>query len=70
MYRNVVIDLPLRIALADGRFKDLLEKSKDLSPKERGELMQNEAEELISTHQELALEGQTEVRARFTLRSD
>lgn len=47
--------------LADGRFKELLEKSKNLSPAERGELFQNEAEQIISTHQELALEGQTEV---------
>lgn len=39
----------------------MLEKSKDLSPLERGELLQNEAGQIISTHQELALEGQTEV---------
>lgn len=47
--------------MADGRFKEILDTSKDLSPLERGELLQNEAGQIISTHQELAMEGQTEV---------
>lgn len=51
-----------RLELKDGRFKELLEQSKHLSPQERGELLQNEAGQVLSAHQELAMEGQTEVR--------
>ncbi|KAF2902963.1 hypothetical protein ILUMI_03232 [Ignelater luminosus] len=50
-----------QIPIADGPFKKLLDESRDLSPEERGELLQKTAQQIISAHQELAMEGQTEV---------
>ncbi|KAJ8929718.1 hypothetical protein NQ314_017565, partial [Rhamnusium bicolor] len=57
-----------RLALKDGIFKKLLEESKGKTPEERGEMLakagsnsNSEAFKLITAHQELAMEGQTEV---------
>jgi len=49
-----------KIPIADGPFKKLLDESRDLSPVERGELLQKSAEQIMNAHQELSLEGQTE----------
>lgn len=53
--------LPFSICIADGLFKQLLDDSKNSSPEERGKLLQKSTQQLMSAHQELALEGQTEV---------
>ncbi|EFA02260.2 ubiquitin carboxyl-terminal hydrolase [Tribolium castaneum] len=49
----------------EGPFKHLLEKTKDLTPEKRGELLfsceDGESFNLMSVHQELAQEGQSEV---------
>lgn len=58
----IIVNSYCRLEIKDGRFKELLEQSKNLSPQERGELLQNEAGQVLSAHQELAMEGQTEVR--------
>ncbi|XP_030752733.1 ubiquitin carboxyl-terminal hydrolase [Sitophilus oryzae] len=55
-----------RLQLADGMFKKILEDSINLNPEERGEMLckvnsNSEAYKLIAAHQELAMEGQTEV---------
>ncbi|KAJ3659833.1 hypothetical protein Zmor_011500 [Zophobas morio] len=53
-----------KVGLEDGPFKKLLNDIKDLTPEEKGEKLfksEHEAFNLLSTHQELALEGQTEV---------
>ncbi|XP_074028186.1 ubiquitin carboxyl-terminal hydrolase isoform X2 [Leptinotarsa decemlineata] len=55
-----------RIELNDGIFKKLLEECAEKTPEERGEMLSSagsgsEAFKLISAHQELAMEGQTEV---------
>ncbi|CAH0548096.1 unnamed protein product [Brassicogethes aeneus] len=55
-----------RIGLSDGPFKTILDTAKDLTPEKRGELLlqsnsNSEALKLITAHQELAMEGQTEV---------
>ncbi|XP_044253729.1 ubiquitin carboxyl-terminal hydrolase-like [Tribolium madens] len=54
-----------RVGLQDGPFKKIIEDAKKLTPEGRGEMLlkskNNEALNLISTHQELAMEGQTEV---------
>ncbi|KAL1518359.1 hypothetical protein ABEB36_001994 [Hypothenemus hampei] len=52
--------------LQDGIFKKMLEESKDLTPEEKGDMLakynsNSEAGKLIAAHQELAMEGQTEV---------
>lgn len=65
MLNSLPYNLPCRLELKDGRFKKLLEQSKNLSPQERGELFQNEAGQVLSAHQELAMEGQTEVKIKF-----
>lgn len=54
-----------RLELKEGVFKALLEEAKSLTPEQRGELLlkdnsESEAYKLIATHQELAMEGQTE----------
>ncbi|KAJ8919734.1 hypothetical protein NQ315_006262 [Exocentrus adspersus] len=56
-----------RITLEDGVFKKLLEATKGKTPEERGEMLakpgsdaDSEAFKLISAHQEMAMEGQTE----------
>lgn len=54
-----------RLALEDGVFKKILEDSKNLTPEQRGEMLSkvnsnSEAYKLITAHQELAMEGQTE----------
>ncbi|GJQ78992.1 Uch [Trypoxylus dichotomus] len=51
-----------KIELNDGKFKELLDSSKDLNPEERGELLQKVAGQIMSVHQELAQEGQTELK--------
>lgn len=54
-----------RINLAEGAFKKLLSESKNMSPEERGDILikaEDIAFKIINTHQELAMEGQTEVR--------
>ncbi|KAK9727689.1 Ubiquitin carboxyl-terminal hydrolase, family 1 [Popillia japonica] len=51
-----------KIELTDGKFKELLDSSKDLSPEERGELLQKVAAQIMHVHQELAQEGQTELK--------
>lgn len=53
------------LELEDGFLKSFLEKTKDLSPTERGELLMK-AEDLIDTHKELAQEGQTEAPGENT----
>ncbi|KAK9891388.1 hypothetical protein WA026_014629 [Henosepilachna vigintioctopunctata] len=55
-----------RIDLQDGIFKQILNDSKELSPEERGKLLLElpknpHVMEMITAHQELALEGQTEL---------
>lgn len=55
-----------RIDLQDGIFKTFLDDSKGLSPEERGKLLQElpnnpHVMDMINAHQELALEGQTEL---------
>ncbi|XP_044746479.1 ubiquitin carboxyl-terminal hydrolase [Coccinella septempunctata] len=55
-----------RIPLQDGIFKKILDDSKDLDPEERGKLLQDLPNnpyvmDMINAHQELALEGQTEL---------
>ncbi|CAH1113302.1 unnamed protein product [Psylliodes chrysocephalus] len=53
-----------RINLAEGAFKKLLSESKNMSPEERGDILikaEDIAFKIINTHQELAMEGQTEV---------
>ncbi|XP_019872608.1 ubiquitin carboxyl-terminal hydrolase [Aethina tumida] len=54
-----------KIELVDGPFKKILETAKNLTPEERGELLKSgsnsEAFKLITAHQELAMEGQTQV---------
>jgi ubiquitin carboxyl-terminal hydrolase L3 len=54
-----------KIGLQEGPFKKILDDAKDLTPEERGEMLlkskNNEALNLITAHQELAMEGQTEV---------
>ena len=52
---------PRRIVLNEGKFKELIEQSKDMTPEERGELLQKAADQIMSVHQELAQEGQTEL---------
>lgn len=52
--------------LADGPFKSMLELASKLTPDERGELLlrfnsNSEAFKLFNAHQDLAMEGQTEV---------
>ncbi|CAG9761809.1 unnamed protein product [Ceutorhynchus assimilis] len=54
-----------KVELKDGPFKKILEDSKNLSPEAKGEMLSNidtnsEAYKLITAHQELAMEGQTE----------
>lgn len=54
-----------RLQLQDGVFKKILEDSKHLTPEQRGEMLSkvnsnSEAYKLITAHQELAMEGQTE----------
>lgn len=49
-----------RIKLEDGYLKKCLEDSKQMSPEERGEMLLN-MEGVISAHNNLAQEGQTEV---------
>jgi len=54
-----------KLDLQDGTFKKILEDSKNLSPEEKGEMLlkvnsNSEAYKLITAHQELAMEGQTE----------
>lgn len=51
-----------KIELNDGKFKELLDTSKGLSPEERGELLQKVAAQIMHVHQELAREGQTELK--------
>ncbi|KAF2892367.1 hypothetical protein ILUMI_13806 [Ignelater luminosus] len=53
-----------QILIADGSFKKLFDKSRELSPEEKGELLQKTAQQIISAHQELAMEGQTELDGR------
>ncbi|XP_070501400.1 ubiquitin carboxyl-terminal hydrolase [Chironomus tepperi] len=48
-----------RITLEDGPLKSFYEKAKDLSPEERGKLLETD-EGIISIHQKIAQEGQTE----------
>lgn len=48
------------ITLKDGVLKAYLEKSKDMTPEERGKLLENDSAFTI-THQTLAQEGQTDV---------
>ncbi|RZC38440.1 ubiquitin carboxyl-terminal hydrolase [Asbolus verrucosus] len=55
-----------KIGLQEGAFKKILDDAKHLTPEERGEMLlssskNNEALNLITAHQELAMEGQTEV---------
>ncbi|XP_049819928.1 ubiquitin carboxyl-terminal hydrolase isoform X2 [Aethina tumida] len=55
-----------RMELADGPFKSMLELASKLTPDERGELLlrfnsNSEAFKLFNAHQDLAMEGQTEV---------
>lgn len=58
--------LCFRLELKDGALKNLLEEFKGKSPVERGKLLSeagenSEALKIIAAHQELAMEGQTEV---------
>ncbi|XP_022905843.1 ubiquitin carboxyl-terminal hydrolase isozyme L3 [Onthophagus taurus] len=50
-----------RIELAEGKFKELLSVSKNMSPEDRGTLLQSVAGQIMNVHQELAQEGQTEL---------
>lgn len=54
------------MGLKDGNFKTILDEAKLLSPEERGEMLLKPDENckafyLINAHQELAMEGQTEL---------
>jgi len=54
-----------RLNLKEGVFKKILEDSKHLTPEQRGDMLSkvnsnSEAYKLITAHQELAMEGQTE----------
>ncbi|CAH1285903.1 unnamed protein product [Diabrotica balteata] len=54
-----------RLNLTEGAFKKLLSESKNMTPEERGDILlkaEDIAFNLINTHQELAMEGQTEVQ--------
>ncbi|KRT78445.1 Peptidase, partial [Oryctes borbonicus] len=51
-----------KVELKDGKFKELLDSSKDLNAEERGELLQKVAGQIMNVHQELAHEGQTELK--------
>ncbi|XP_033221691.1 ubiquitin carboxyl-terminal hydrolase isozyme L3-like isoform X2 [Belonocnema kinseyi] len=53
------------LQLEDGFLKSFLDKTKDLSSTERGELL-IKADDLIETHKELAQEGQTEAPSENT----
>ena len=48
-----------QIQIADGPFKKLLEESQNMTPTERGELLQKSADVIMEAHRELANEGQT-----------
>ncbi|ERL88179.1 ubiquitin carboxyl-terminal hydrolase [Dendroctonus ponderosae] len=55
-----------RLELENGMFSKILDDSKNLTPEQRGEMLMNmnsnsDAYKLITAHQELAMEGQTEV---------
>ncbi|KAF5272717.1 hypothetical protein FQA39_LY07744 [Lamprigera yunnana] len=47
------------IPIADGPFKKLLDESRNMTPLERGELLQKSAETILDAHRELSKEGQT-----------
>lgn len=49
-----------RIELNDGVLKRFLDEGKNMSPSDRGELLKK-ADDIISTHKEIAIEGQTAV---------
>lgn len=53
-------DLIYRIELHDGILKRFLEDGKNMSPSDRGEML-TKAEDMINTHKEIAIEGQTAV---------
>lgn len=48
-----------KITISDGPFKKLLEESRNMTPLERGELLQKSADSILNAHRELANEGQT-----------
>ncbi|KAF5297425.1 hypothetical protein FQR65_LT01356 [Abscondita terminalis] len=48
-----------KITISDGPFKQLLDESRNMSPMERGELLQKSTDAIINAHKELAQEGQT-----------
>ncbi|KAK5639880.1 hypothetical protein RI129_010691 [Pyrocoelia pectoralis] len=48
-----------QIQIADGPFKKLLDESENMTPTERGELLQKSAAAIIDAHRELEHEGQT-----------
>jgi len=49
-----------RIILNDGILKRFLDDGKNMSPSDRGEML-TKAEDMINTHREIAIEGQTAV---------
>lgn len=55
----MVFFLSFSIDINDGILKTYIEKSKGLSPEERGKLLEGD-EAFTGAHQEIALEGQTE----------
>ncbi|XP_031356647.1 ubiquitin carboxyl-terminal hydrolase isozyme L3-like [Photinus pyralis] len=50
-----------QIEIAEGPFKKLLDESKNMTPAERGELLQKSAAAIMDAHRELESEGQTTV---------
>lgn len=52
-----------QLQLEDGPFKEMLDKSVDMSPEERGELLQKTCGKIVETHEELAQEGQSKMVA-------
>ncbi|KAG5672667.1 hypothetical protein PVAND_002778 [Polypedilum vanderplanki] len=56
---HAVLNNTNTIELKDGALKNFYEKAKDLSPEERGHLLEGD-QDIIKIHQSLAVEGQTE----------
>lgn len=51
----------IRIQLDDGILKRFLDDGQHMSPSDRGEML-TKAEDIINTHKEIAIEGQTAVK--------
>lgn len=50
----------IRIQLNDGILKRFLDDGQNMSPSDRGEML-TKAEDMINTHREIAVQGQTAV---------